>query len=140
MNPNIENHHHIKSLIDGQKKRSDDRDYHRNRSKNLEERQSTIEKSLMFVATDFHCSKCSEDFKAMAVLEVETDWSNVNQSIAFYRSKHKACGTRSIRLVTDKQKDGFFIKSRAIRLEQGKYHNALLQPFESGYNLLYGKK
>lgn len=138
--PLIEEHYHIKELIDRQQKRSDDRTYHREKAKEAEERQKIIDDSQMVVATDFHCDHCNKDFKAMAVLQVEIDWTNERQSIAFYKSKHRACGRWAIRLVTDKQRDGFYIKSRAMRIQQGIYHNDILQPFENGYNLLYGKR
>jgi hypothetical protein len=137
--PLIEEHYHIEELIASQEKRSDERQYHRDKAKSLEERQKLIEDSKMVVATDFHCAFCRGDFKCTVVLQVENDWSNPKQSIAFYKGKHKKCGNWCIRLVTDKQKDGFFIRSRMMMLEQGKYHNDLLQPHETGFNLLYGK-
>lgn len=137
--PLIEEHYHIQELIDSQEKRSNERQYFKDKNKALEERQSIIEDSLMLVATDFHCNKCNEDFKQMAVLQVEIDWSNVFQNIAFYKGKHRSCGSWAIRLVTDKQRDSFWQRSKAVALERGKYHNDILQPFETGFNLVYGK-
>lgn len=138
--PLIEEHHHIEELINNQQKRSDDRDYHRARVASLEERQKLIDDSLMIDKKDFHCSRCKVDFQAGAILQVEQDWSNPNQSIAFYKSKHRVCGRWSIRLVTDRQKDGYFIRSRLMRLEQGQHYADLVQPHENGFNLLYGKR
>ena len=138
--PLVEEHYHIDELIDAQQKRSDDRTYHRERVKNSEERQKLIEDAQMVVSSDFFCLKCRKEFKANAVLEVEIDWSKPSQSIAFYRSKHKPCGSWAIRHLTDKHLDGFWRRSKTAMLEQGKYHNDLIQPFQIGYNMLYGKR
>ena len=138
--PLVEEHYHIESLINAQEKRSEDRQRFKDIEKARNDRQSIIDDAKMVVATDFHCSKCDEDFKMNAVLQVEIDWTNAKQSIAFYKGKHKKCGTWSMRLLTDKARDGFWMKSRAVRNEQGKYHNDLLQPYETGFNMLYGKR
>jgi len=138
--PLVEEHYHIDELIDAQEKRAEDREYHRQRVKNAEERSKIIDDAKMLVSTDFHCIRCRQDFKANAVLQVEQDWSKPSQMIAFYKSKHRLCGAWAIRNLTDKHLDGFWQRSRAMRLEQGKYHNDLLQPFETGYNMLYGKR
>lgn len=137
--PIIEEHYHIQSLIDGQQKRSDDRNYHRDKEKEREERGKLIKDSRMMVATDFWCEGCKKDFKSMAVLQVESDWSCSGQDIAFYKTKCY-CGKWCIRFVTDKNKDAYWIKSRTVRAEQGKYANDLIQPYQTGFNLLYGKK
>lgn len=136
----IEEHYHIDELIDAQQKRSDDRTYHRERVKALEERSKIIDDAQMVISTDFHCIKCRKDFKANAVLQVEQDWSKPSQMIAFYKSKHRECGAWAIRNLTDKHQDGFWQRSRNARAEQGKYHNDLIQPFEIGFNMLYGKR
>jgi len=137
--PLVEEHYNIDELIKAQEKRSDERTYYREKDKAREERQKLIEDSQMVVATDFHCTRCNEDFKTMAVLQVELDWSNLTQSIAFYKSKHRKCGSWAIRHITDKTRDGFYQRSKAVVLERGKYHNDILQPFETGFNLVYGK-
>ncbi len=137
--PLVEEHYHIQELIDAQEKRADEREYFRTKAKNAEERKKLIEDARMVVATDFHCDHCNLDFKQMAVLQVELDWSNLSQSIAFYKGKHRKCGNWCIRLVTDKQRDGFWSRSRAVAVDRGVHHNDLIQPHESGFNLLYGK-
>ncbi len=137
--PLIEDHYHIRELIDAQEKRADDREYHRNKAKALEERQKLIDDSKMIVYADFHCRRCNVDFKSNSLLQVEIDWSNPNQYIAFYKGKQRKCGSWCIRLVTDKQRDSFWFRSKAVRADQGKHHNDLIQPHEDGFNLLYGK-
>jgi len=136
--PEIEQHYHIKHLIESQEKRADDRTYHRNKEKALKEREDLIKDAKRLVLTDFWCDTCKLDFKAMAWKQVENDWY-ANHRNAYYKTK---CfkGHWCIRLITDKWKDGFFTKSRAISKDRGKYFNDIVQPSDTGYQLLYGKK
>lgn len=137
--PEIENHYHIQELFYAQEKRVADRQYHRNRIKESEERESLIKDSKQVCVTDFWCDKCKQDFKSQTIREVETDWSNTDQRIAFYRSKCDK-GHWCIRLITDRHRDGFFVKSKLIALDRGNHFADIIQPFETNYNLLYGKK
>jgi hypothetical protein len=138
--PLIEEHYHIESLIAGQEKRVEDREYHRNRIKAVEERNEAIGNALMVIQTDFHCKRCRKDFKQGSVLNVEQDWSNTAQNIAFYKGKHRECGYWAIRYVTDSVLDPFYRASRRVAQERGKHFADLIQPHETGFNLLYGKK
>lgn len=135
----IEDHYHIRSLIEGQEKRSSDREFHRNRIKSLEERETLLIDSQPMTLTDFWCGNCQRDFKAQAVRQIEVDWSNPTQRIAFYKSK---CfkGHWCIRLITDRHKDGFWQRSKSVALDRGKHYADTIQPHETGFNLLYGKK
>ena len=137
--PLIEDHYHIKELIERQEKRSNDRTYHKDKQKEKEERDSIIKDSKILTLTDFYCSKCQKDFKSQAIKQVEQDWTNTTQSIAFYKTK---CFKSHwcIRLITDKYKDGFFVRSKLLAKDRGLYYNDIVQPYESGYKLLYGNK
>jgi len=137
--PNIEFHYHIQELIERQRIRSDDREYHRQRIKTLDDREDLIKDSKEFILTDFWCDKCKQDFKAVAVRQIEVDWSNSSQRIAFYKTK---CfkGHWVIRLITDRHVDAFYAKSKLLALDRGNHYADTVQPFESGFNLLYGKK
>src|SRR3954462_12244255 len=104
--PLIEEHWHIRELIEGQKRRAEDREYHREKRKESDERDRLIAEAPIMAVTDFYCHRCSEDFKSMSVREVETDWSNPLQSIAFYRSKCDR-GHWCIRRITDKHSDPY---------------------------------
>lgn len=136
--PLIEDHYHIQELIHNQEKRSEDRQRHRDLEKERAERDELIADSKPFMIMDFWCHECRKDFKAQTIKEVEQDW-NADQRIAFYKTK---CfrGHWCIRLITDRNRDGYFQRSKLISKERGKYHNDILQSFESGYNMLYGKK
>lgn len=137
--PDIEHHFHIRDLIESQEKRVQDRNYHRNRLKDLEEREDDIKKANLVVVTDFWCDRCKQDFKSMAIKQVEIDWSNPAQRIAFYKSKCDK-GHWCMRLITDKLKDAFWQRSRAIARDRGRHSRDILQEFESGYNLMYKKR
>lgn len=136
--PLIEDHYHIRELIENQEVRAADRIAYREKEKTAAERDDLIKDAKWFVLTDFWCDTCKKDFKAQAIKQVEDDW-NANQRIAFYKTK---CfkGHWCIRLVTDRHKDAFFIRSRLLALDRGNHAADIVQPFETGYNMLYGKK
>lgn len=136
--PEVEGHYHIRELIEAQEKRSDDRQYHRDKAKEKAERDDLIKEAKLVTVTDFWCNTCNEDFKSMSVKEVEEDWS-ASQRIAFYKAKC-AQGHWCIRLITDKHKDGFWMKSRNIIRDRGVFYADTLQPWETNFNLIYGKK
>lgn len=137
--PDIEQHYYIKSLIEGQEKRTDDRNNHRNKLKLSEERNDLIKDSKTVCVTDFWCNKCQKDFKSMSIKEVEIDWSCPTQYIAFYKTKCNQ-GHWCIRLITDRQRDGFFIRSKLMARDRGQHYADTLQPWQTGFNLLYGRK
>lgn len=137
--PLVEGHYHIRELIEAQEKRSADRTHHRNKEKELEERDTVLTDSKLVVVTDFWCDHCKIDFKSIAIRHIEKDW-NCNQNIAFYKSKCRQCKTWCIRLITDKLKDGFWSKSRNIARDRGNAYADTVQPHMTGFNLLYGNK
>lgn len=137
--PEIENHYHIRELIERQEKRADDREYHRTKLKEKDDRISAIKDTPIVAVTDFFCHKCKKDFKSMSVRESEIDWSNESQYIAFYKSKCDK-GHWCIRFITDKLKDPFWMNSKNIALDRGRHFKDIIQPFENNYNLLYGQK
>lgn len=137
--PNVEYHYHIQDLINAQEKKAQDRNYHREKEKDKKEREDTISDAKLFIQTDFWCTKCKKDFKSTTIKEIEQDWSCPSQRIAFYKAK---CfkGHWCIRYITDKYADGFWIRSKKVHSDRGTHYNDALQPFETGFNLLYGKK
>ena len=137
--PEIENHFHIRELIEGQERRTEDRVYHQNRLKGLEERNKDIKDAKGKETKAFWCDTCKLDFLAEAIKEVEVDWSNPTQNVAFYRTK---CfkGHWCSRLITDTHKDSYWMKSRRVAADRGTYSLDTLQPHESNYELLYSKK
>ena len=138
LHPLIEDHYEIQELINNQEKRTNDRNYYRNRQKELDERTNLIKDAKGFVLTDFWCDICKKDFKSQSIKQIEDDW-NADQQIAFYKTK---CfkGHWCIRLITDRFKDAFYYKSKFVALDRGNHFTDILQSFETGFNMLYGKK
>lgn len=137
--PLIEEHYHIKELIDAQEKRANDREYFRNREKLAADRMDEIKSAQAKDVKEFWCGACRTEFFAEAIKEVEIDWNNSTQYIAFYRSKCPR-GHWAMRLVTDKFKDHFFFRSRRVARDRGNNFAAVVQPWETNYQLLYGRK
>lgn len=136
--PNIESHYHIQSLIEGQQRRVEEREYHRDKEKQKKERNDLIREAHLVAATDFYCDKCRHDFKSMAIRQVEMDWV-LNQFIAFYKAKCDN-GHWCIRYITDKNSDPYWMRSKAVARDRGRAFNDIIQPGETGYNMLYGRK
>lgn len=137
--PLIEEHWHIQNLIKAQEERVAERQYTRDQAKIKALREDIINDTKAFDLKEFYCTKCQEDFVRPSQLHIETDWTNTDQHIAFYRTKHY-CGTWTIRHVTDKLSDGYWSKSKVVARDRGKHSIDLLQPFENNYQLVYGKK
>ena len=133
-----DSHYHIRELFEQQDKRVEDRNYFRNRTKELEEREETLNDSKFFTITDFWCDKCKKDFKSQAIRQIEVDWSNTSARIAYYKSKCDK-GHWCIRLITDKHKDPFWFRSKLCALDRGNHNDDTIQPFMTGFEMLYGK-
>lgn len=137
--PEIEQHYHIRELIEGQEKKTADRAYHMAKNKARAERGELIADNKDFDIKDFYCTACRKDFVGAAWKQEEVDWANPTQTIAFYKTKCW-CGKWCIRYITDKPFDPYFALSRRLAMERTKHVNDILQPFETGFNLMYGKK
>jgi hypothetical protein len=137
--PLIEEHYHIRHLIESQEKRTADRNYHRDKLKEQEEREKVLSDSKIVAITDFWCNRCKEDFKAQAIRQIENDWSCNTQRIAFYKTKCSK-GHWCIRHITDKHLDQFLFKSKLLALDRKNHSLDVLQPHQIGYNTLYGFK
>lgn len=85
----------------------------------------------------FLCRKCGKDYVPKRIVKVEQqDW-NTNGVFRFWRSKH--CGEWNVRLITDKITDKFFIKSPSVIRDRRLHRLDLLQPQETGFDMLYRK-
>lgn len=132
--PLVEDHYYIRDLIAKQEIRSKDKQ----RWKNIKAEEDSFFKwcdGFKDIETfAFWCSHCDLDFTARAKKQID-GWEN----IAYYKTKHR-CGTWSIRLITDRELDPYFYRSRRVALDRGIGSNDMLQPFETGFNMVYGKK
>lgn len=136
--PLVEDHYHIRELIEAQEKRSADRQQYRDREKLRDERNSDVRDAKAMELKPFWCDKCQEDFFAQSIKEVEVDWSCPTQYIAFYRTKHW-CHTWCMRLITDRHRDAYWFRSKEVARDKGKHYQDLLQPHQTGFNTLYKK-
>ncbi len=85
----------------------------------------------------FYCSKCKKDYFPRRIVKVEqNDW-NTGGTFRFWRSKH--CGIWNIRLITQKIKDKFFIKSPSVCRDRRLHQLDMLQPFQTGFDMMYKK-
>ena len=134
--PLIEEHYHIRELIERQQKRTEDREYFRNREKEKEERLNDIKSAPDEQLMEFWCEVCQEDFRMIGKKVFQ---SNFGELVAYYRTKHK-CGMNCIRHITDKYRDKYFFQSRKVKKDQVDNFNNVIQPFQTGHNMLYGKK
>ena len=84
----------------------------------------------------FYCSVCKQDYFPKRVVKVEQqDW-NTHGVFRYWRSKH--CSKWNVRLISQKLHDKFFIKGPSICRDRRLNKEALLQPGETGFNMLYG--
>jgi hypothetical protein len=91
-------------------------------------------------ASIFYCDSCNVDYFPQRIVKVEQqDW-NTSGTFRHWRAKHKECGTWNIRLITQKIKDKFFIKSPSVLRDRRLNKNDILQPTETGFSMLYGNK
>lgn len=137
--PEVEYHPHIQELIERQEVRTADRIYHQNRLKQLEERNADIRDAKPKDIKEFWCEECKAEFFAESIKEVEVDWNNSTQYIAFYRSKCPK-GHWAMRLISDRFKDAFYFRSRKVAKDRGIHFGDTLQPHETGFQMLYGRK
>ena len=131
--PVVEDHYYIRELIEKQEKRTADKKKWQEWKKNEVGFQEYCKDFKEIELLNFYCQKCETDFTARAKKQIDS-WDN----IAYYKIKHR-CGTWSIRHITDRLTDQYFYKSKQVAKDREKGKVDMLQPFETGYNLAYGK-
>lgn len=134
--PLIEEHYHIQSLIERQEKRAAERTYFREKDQLKYELTEEIAKAPNVVSTEFCCLQCGEEFKGVAIKQIEQPFNG--PVISYY--KHKCDnGHWCMRYITDKYKDPYWRKSKSVARDKGKNYKDMIQPHEEGFNLLYKK-
>ena len=130
----VEYHPHIQELVLAHEKRQADRQYHRDIEKMRDEAIKDIKIAPNFEKIHCYCEGCGREFTARAAKIVDS-WS----PIAYYRTKCR-CGKWNIRRITDKLWDRYWFKSKEISKQRYENFADILQPFESGFNMLYKTK
>lgn len=131
--PEVENHYHIRDLINAQEKRAKERTQWQNQKKQEDSFLKGIKDFKDIELLDFYCPRCNHDFIARAKKQIDS-WGEV----AYYKTKHR-CGTWSIRHITDRFRDNYFFRSKKVAYDRFVNRNELKQSFETGFNMLYGK-
>lgn len=133
--PVIEDHYHIRELIEGQEKRHEARVHYQEVDKARDSFLKELATLPEYAMSPFWCRHCKQDFHARVRREVDA-WG----TFAFYRTKHRTCGRWAIRHITDKERDPYWMLSKSVADDRDKHRDELLQSFETGFNTLYGKK
>lgn len=137
--PLVEDHHHIRELIEGQERIAADRQWHRDNESANQDRAKELASLERRQVMPFWCRLCARELHAETILEVERGWENPDVPVAFYRTKCEA-GHWCIRHGLDKGRDPYFERSRSVARDRGEHAADVLQPWESGYDMLYGRK
>ena len=100
-----------------------------------------IKEGLESRLTEFYCKKCKCDYRDYKLTPiVETDWVKEGLYIAYWKSKHKKCGTWNRRFITDRKYDPYWVKSPKMKKDRGNYYKDLVQPNQSGFEMLFSYK
>ena len=101
--PLIEEHYHIQELIERQEKRSAERTYFQEKQKLGAERIKEIQEAKMMVAAEFLCLKCGDEFRGVAVRQVELPFNDVEieflKALAFKGTKGESAKSPSTKTV-----------------------------------------
>ena len=129
-----EYHPEIQALVKAHEKRQADRQYHRDIEKMRDDMIKEIKSAPEFEKIHCYCEGCGREFTARAGKIVDS-WS----PIAWYITKCR-CGKRQLRRITDKIWDRYYFKSKEIFKQRFDNFADILQPFQSGYEMMWGKK
>lgn len=132
--PLIEDHYHIRELIEAQQKRAADRTNWQEQKKNIDAFQKYVDGFKNVELLDFYCERCEVDFVGRARKQVDS-WDQ----LAYYKIKHR-CGTWCMRLITHRFRDKYFFRSKKVAYDRSVNSKEMLQPFQTGYNMMYGKQ
>lgn len=84
----------------------------------------------------FFCSKCVCDFRPRRAWKGEDEDWNTGGKFRYWKARH-VCGTWSKRFISDKLKDPFWKLSPSVKRERAMFKRDILQPHETGFNMLY---
>jgi len=91
-------------------------------------------------ASIFYCRRCQCDFFPRIVFKSqEEDW-NTGGTFRYWKAFHRLCGEPEKRLISDKLKDNFWRLSPSVKRQRAVFMKDMLQPQETGFNMLYGRK
>lgn len=132
--PTVEDHYHIQNLINRQTQRTKEKVAYQEAKKNQQAWQDLLKGFKDIELLDFWCDRCQIDFTARAKRQVDS-WDK----IAYYKTKHR-CGEWAIRHITHRFRDAYFFRSKKVAYDRATNSREMLQPFQTGFNMMYGKK
>ncbi|MFA6095911.1 MAG: hypothetical protein WC767_03675 [Candidatus Paceibacterota bacterium] len=128
-------HDDVVKLSDVMKRNWEERD--REKRKKEIEKELNVDESIP--ASIFYCGKCAVDFKPPGAFKVEEDDWNTGGKFRYWKARH-TCGAWSKRLISQKLKDPFWKLSPSVKADRARYRRDMIQPNETGFNMLYGNK
>lgn len=129
-----------KSLVEVIEKNQKAREQERQKQRLEIMNENEIKEGLKIPITNFWCDKCKVDYSDYKLTPiVESDWVKQEHHIAYWKSKHK-CGKWNRRYITDKKYDPYWVKSKKMKKDRGNYYRDMLQPSDSGFDMLYQHK
>ena len=130
---------HIKALKDRTSRRSEEREKYRDAKKLEGEREGIIADTPQEIIKDYWCRKCEKDLVIVSQKCIESDWTNSGQRIAYYAGQCP-CGAILKRRISDSFSDPYHLESEKIKKQRIEHYKDIIQPHESGYQMLYGNK
>jgi hypothetical protein len=131
-------HYQVKDLISRLDERAQFREIQKMRDKERNERNETIKASDQFIQ-NYWCEDDKIEYGAYSVKVIESDWTNSSQKISYFASKCPKCKRTLKRLITDKWRDSYYKLSFKVKRDRIDNYRDLLQPHQSGFNMLYNK-
>lgn len=90
-------------------------------------------------AVIYFCTDCNKEYVRNRAFKVEEDDWITGGKFRYWKTKH-TCGKWCIRYISQKTKDPFFRLSPSLKIDRSKHYKDLLQPSQTGFSMLYGKK
>lgn len=137
----MEDHDDFKRLDKIYQERFEERDREKTKEGYQKENELEVNDGIKTPLSDYYCKKCKKDYEDYRTTYlVQNDWERVGKKVSFWKSKHKPCGTWNIRYITDKLHDPYWTQSPKMKKDRGNYYRDMLQPSDSGFDMLYANK
>lgn len=136
----MEDHDDFKKLDKIYQERFDERDREKTKEGYQKENELEVNDGIKTPMTDFYCKRCKKDYDDYRTTYIiQNDWERIGKKSSFWKSKHK-CGQWNIRYVTDKSHDPYWTLSPKMKKDRGNYYRDMVQPDQSGFDMLFGHK
>lgn len=124
----------MKDLADTLKAKTEDRERFYALQKWLHERRDDVLQAPSYVMTEFWCNTCKKDFDGSGFKQVRVPPQGA--WFAYYVGRCTQ-GHQALRYITDKLLDPYFRRSKRIKIQQGRYSDEMLQPWQPRFRQIY---